>query len=214
MNTPQKTALPFVVKVQVALAMLATIVTIGLLLYIPGLVKKKTTLGSDIQDLTAQKATIQDKLMDLQKQTDEIKKQKADAERLGSALASAYYATNPAQVQKTLNESVSSNAETAALPRVFIHIRSESQRSAAQKVTSTLRQQGYQVPGIQILVKTGPDKTQVRYFHSEEEVEAQKVLDLLAASGVTNAAKTPTLIPGYPDIRRRQYEIWFAPDSI
>ena len=214
MNSSQTTSLPVIVKIQVALAVLATLVTIGLVLYIPSLVQKKAQLDTEIQQLTAQKTKLQDEMTELQKQTAELEKQKADAERIGSALASAYYATNPAQVQKTLEESVSSNPRAAALPRIFIHIRADSQRSAAEKIAGTLRQNGYHVPGIQILVKMGPDETQVRYFHPAEENEAQKLLSLLSASGVKNVAKRPNFVSGHSEIRSLQYEIWFAPNSL
>ncbi len=206
MNSSQTTSLPFIVKVQVALAVLATLVTIGLVLYIPSLVQKKAQLDTEIQQLTAQK-------IQLQNQTAELEKQKAEAEKLGSAVASAFYASNPKQAQKTLEESLNSNPEAVVRPRIFIHIRSASQRAAARPVANTFRQNGYIVPGIQILVETGPDETQVRYFHPADESEAQKVLDQLAASGVKNMAPKPNLIPGHNDLRQRQYEIWFAPNS-
>ncbi len=51
-------------------------------------------------------------------------------------------------------------------------------------MADAFRQSGYVVPGIQILVESGPGETQVRYFHPADEAEAQKILDQLIASGV------------------------------
>src|SRR5260370_30055217 len=54
------------------------------------------------------------------------------------------------------------------VPRVYIHIRDESQRPAAQTIEKALESKGFTVPGIQ-KVNTGPNKTEVRFFRSSEE---------------------------------------------
>jgi hypothetical protein len=207
MNPQEKTSLPVIVKVQVFLAVLATIVTIALASYIPALVQKKSHLDSEIAQLNAQRTQLQNQIADLEKQ-------KAEADKLGSAVASAFYAANPKQAQKTLEESLNSSPEAGVRPRIFVHIRSNSQRAGGRMVADDFRQHGYVVPGIQILVESGPDETQVRYFHAVDESEAQKILEQLTTSGVKNVAAKPNLIPGHEDIRKRQYEIWFAPNSL
>jgi hypothetical protein len=207
MNSLEKTSLPLIVKIQVVLAVLATVVTITLAAYIPTLVQRKSTLDSEITQLNAEKAKLQTQITDLEKQ-------KAEADKLGSAVASAFYAANPKQAQKTLEDSLNSNPEAGVRPRIFVHIRSASQRPAARLVADDFRQNGYVVPGIQILVESGPDETQVRYFHAADESEAQRIVEQLTASGVKNVAAKPNLIPGHEDIRKRQYEIWFAPNSL
>lgn len=195
------------VKIQVFLAVLATLVTIALASYIPTLVQRKSLLDSEIERLNTQRAQLQNQIADLQKQ-------KAEADKLGSAVASALYASNPKQAQKTIEDSLNSNPEASVHPRIFIHIRSASQRPAARLVADDFRQNGYVVPGIQILVEAGPDETQARYFHAADESEAQKILGQLSASGVKNVAAKPNFIAGHDDIRQRQYEIWFAPNSL
>ncbi|HEV1993274.1 MAG TPA: hypothetical protein VGR03_02985 [Candidatus Acidoferrum sp.] len=207
MNSSEKTSLPFMVKIQVFLAVLATLVTIALASYIPTLVQRKSLLDSEIERLNTQRAQLQNQIADLQKQ-------KAEADKLGSAVASALYASNPKQAQKTIEDSLNSNPEASVHPRIFIHIRSASQRPAARLVADDFRQNGYVVPGIQILVEAGPDETQARYFHAADESEAQKILGQLSASGVKNVAAKPNFIAGHDDIRQRQYEIWFAPNSL
>ncbi len=207
MNSAEKNSLPPIVKIQVLLAVLATLVTIALASYIPTLVQRKSQLDSEIAQLKTQKKQ-------LEEQTTVLEKQKAEAEKLGSEVASAYYASNPKQAQKTLEASLNSVPDAGVHPRIFLHIRSAAQRPAARQVADTLRQQGYLVPGIQILVESGPDETQVRYFHPTDQAEAQKILDQLTASGVKNVASKPNLILGQVEIRQRQYEIWFAPNSL
>jgi hypothetical protein len=49
-------------------------------------------------------------------------------------------------------------------------------------VADDFRQKGYVVPGIQILVESEPDETQVRYFHAADESDAQKILEQLAVN--------------------------------
>ncbi len=195
MNPSQTTSVPLIVKIQVALAVLATVVTIALALYIPRLIQKKVQLESDISKLNEQKA-------DLEKRTEAAK----------SAYRSLANNLDPEQAQKAIEQSLKSNPQAAAiLPRVFIHIRAASQGSGAKQVAGTLRQQGYIVPGIQ-MVNKGPDETQVRYFHGTDQKEAKNIADLLVGSGVKDVK--PELIGGHEDIRPRQYEIWFAPNSL
>jgi hypothetical protein len=207
MNSSENISLPFIVKIQVVLAVVATVVTIALAAYIPTLVQRKSQLDSEISQSRAQKTQLENQIA-------ELEKQKADAEKLGSAVASAFYAANPKQAQQTIENSVNSNPGASVLPRIFVHIRAASQRPAAKLVADDFRQKGYIVPGIQILVDSGPDETQVRYFHPADESEAQKVLDQVTASGVKNVAAKPNFIAGHDDLRQRQYEIWFAPNSL
>jgi len=73
-------------------------------------------------------------------------------------------------------------------PGLSVHIRAASQRAAARMVADDFRQKSFFVPGIQILVESGPDETQVHYFHTADGAEAQMILDQLTASGVKNVA--------------------------
>ncbi len=207
MNSTEKKSLPLIVKIQVVLAVVATVVTIALAAYIPTLVQRKSQLDSEIAQSRTQKKELEDQIASLEKQ-------KAESEKLANAVSSALYAANPKQLQKTIDESLNSNPESGVRPRIFVHIRSASQRPAAKQVADTLRQKGYIVPGIQILVETGPDETQVRYFHAADESGAQTIVGELTAAGVKNVAVKPNFIAGHDDIRQRQYEIWFAPNSL
>jgi len=207
MDSTEKASLPFIVKIQVILAVLATIVTIGLAAYIPTLVQKK-------KDLDAEIAQRQQEIADLKKQKEDADKKLAEADKLANAVSSALYAASPTQLQKTIDDSLNSSPDAGLKPRIFVHIRAASQRPAARQVADSLRQKGYVVPGIQILVAAGPDETQVRYFHAADESGAEAILSQLVAAGVKNVAPKPNYVAGHDDIRQRQYEIWFAPDSL
>jgi hypothetical protein len=202
-NNPKAT-LPRVVKFQVLLAILATAITVALAAYMPALISRRSQLESDIQNLQQQKTSLLQQTQSLQAQRD--------------ATTSAYHALanntaaslTPEKAQQAIEESLSNNPEAAKiLPRVFIHIRSASQRAKAAEIATTLRSQGYIVPGVQILVDQGPTETQVRYFHDADKDEAAKIAATLTASGV--ADPQTEYVSHYPNVRSRQYEIWFSP---
>lgn len=209
MTNAEKTSLPRVIKIQVALAVLATVVTIALAAYIPKLMERRQSLESDIAKLKQERS-------DLQQHTTDLTSQRDAARSAYNSLANATSESMPPeQAQSAIERSLSSAPEAAKiLPRIYIHIRSASQRARAKGIAEALRQQGFIVPGAQILVNEGPDETQVRYFHAEdqEEKEAAKIVQTLAGAGVPKAEVK--LVSGYPNIRPRQYEIWFTPASL
>jgi hypothetical protein len=108
---------------------------------------------------------------------------------------------------------VASEATPATItPRIFIHIRSNSQLSDANTLAAKFKAKGYSVPKAEILVDTGPARTEIRYFHKTEK-EADEAADLAAEIGGETRAR---YIPGYensPLVKPRQYELWLAPDS-
>ncbi|HXI31055.1 MAG TPA: toll/interleukin-1 receptor domain-containing protein [Vicinamibacterales bacterium] len=109
-----------------------------------------------------------------------------------------------------------SNAESAApapvapeiLPRVYFHIRDDSQRPYANQLKGQLPTSAYIVPGIQRLT-VGPSAPELRYFRKGDEAEARGIANLLKVPGLV-----VKLVPGYEtstDIRPRHYELWLAP---
>src|SRR5258708_37866901 len=98
MNTSEKVSLPFIVKIQVVLAVVATIVTIALAAYIPPLVQRKSQLDTEIAQSKTQKMQLEDQIAILERQ-------KAESERMAKALTSALYGAKPEQEQKTIGGS-------------------------------------------------------------------------------------------------------------
>ena len=88
MNSSEKVSLPLIVKIQVVLAVVATVVTIALAAYIPTLVQRKSQLDTEIAQSKTQKKQLEDQIAVLEKQ-------KAESERLANAVSSALYAANP-----------------------------------------------------------------------------------------------------------------------
>jgi hypothetical protein len=171
----------------------------------PTLIQKKAILDAEIRNLTVQKDA-------LEKQTAELTAQQEALKSVYGKTVAGYAQVNPAQAQADVNKAVNANPTVAAiLPRIFLHVRETSQREDASRIAAKLQAAGFVVPGIQILVQEGPKDTQVRYFHDSDKAEAQKIADDLVASGVKDAKSVET--GGYPSIRPRQYEIWFAPNA-
>lgn len=201
----RKASLPFAVKFQVTLALLATALTVGLAAYLPTLINRRSQLERDIAQLQKQKDT-------LVRQTKQLTEQRDAYHSIANNVAAEL---PPEQAQKVIEKTFDSNPEAAkVLPRIFIHIRSAAQRPKATEIAKALRSQGYIVPGVQILVNEGPDENQVRYFHDSdsEKKEANEIAVALTSAGI--AAPQIKYVSNYPNIRGRQYEVWFTASAL
>jgi hypothetical protein len=105
-------------------------------------------------------------------------------------------------------------AAAALKPRVYIHIRAEKDRVAAERLGLLLAKQvGVAFKGVE-LVSTGPNTNEVRYFRRHERKDA----DLIAA-GLRDLGIQPVdvnYIAGYENatnIPPLHYEIWFGPGT-
>jgi hypothetical protein len=108
--------------------------------------------------------------------------------------------------------SVELPATPALLPRIYFHIRNESQRARAQAVANALPSSSWIVPGIQRL-DVGPSTSELRYFRNDEGAEAQRIVAALRQQGVAVTAKE---VPGYETsdkIRPNHFELWLAPNA-
>jgi|OpeIllAssembly_1097287.scaffolds.fasta_scaffold244209_1 membrane-associated protease RseP (regulator of RpoE activity) len=102
-------------------------------------------------------------------------------------------------------------ARARDLPRIYIHIRKEEDRSAARSMGDKLKAAGFVVPGIERLVDIGPSTSELRYFKNKNKPEAESIIKHLSLNGVFVTLK---YISGYEDsqvIQPRHYELWFAP---
>jgi septal ring factor EnvC (AmiA/AmiB activator) len=120
-----------------------------------------------------------------------------------------------AQVQQALSAEIESQPETAKfLPRVWLHIREESQRGKASRVADALVAAGFSVPGIELVGKKAPDENQVRYFEKTDQAtnDCKAITDAVGDLKLTfekrYIAPSPNLAPIHP----RHYEIWFGLD--
>lgn len=102
----------------------------------------------------------------------------------------------------------------AGLPdRVYIHIREESQREDAKKISQLLVENGFTVPGIERL-SVGPTNTEVRYFFPLKQANAaRKIAELVNKQ--TGIFVKPILFKGFENkTNPKQYELWIVPKQI
>jgi hypothetical protein len=95
-------------------------------------------------------------------------------------------------------------------PLVVIHLRDEMQDPIAERCAERLGRAGVRVADTRVLVPLGPRSTQLRYFHSEDRVEAANLAHTLASLGLRVG-----LLDLSKDYRNtlpaRRYELWLAP---
>lgn len=117
--------------------------------------------------------------------------------------------------QATLKASVEtpaplvSAAEQArvSVGRIYFQARSEAQVALYKRCAPVLVTAGYRVPGVQ-RVTIGPRRTELRYFHAEEEAAAQKLKgELESCLGQPVALSRPT----YSGINPLHFEVWMGP---
>lgn len=183
-----------------------------------------------LQDLTqtlkAKREELEKVEVDLRTKKEEAEQKKKQLEEVTKKLDDTRNALDYAAVQlgesnyslarQALVRTIESNPDTGDIvPRIYIHIRSESQKRKTRQIAENLKEKGYDVPGIEIMVDKGPRNTQVRYFRNSEENEAAEFVDILKELGVKDVKIQ--YIKGYeisPVVRRRNYEIWFGHSSL
>lgn len=98
-------------------------------------------------------------------------------------------------------------------PRVYFHIRQETQRESAQIIGKSVSENAFVVPGVQKL-SFGPTNTELRYFRRTEKDEAEAIGVIIRSLGVP---VNVVYVAGYEQsrsIRQRHYELWFSENPI
>lgn len=98
-------------------------------------------------------------------------------------------------------------------PHISLHIQSPAQQETAQHLADRLQQHGYLIGKTAILVRKGPPRTEVRYFHSTEAEEAAAIAVLLHQPYRPPA--TLSYMRGRKDglqSPHRRYEVWLGPE--
>lgn len=95
-------------------------------------------------------------------------------------------------------------------PRVYLHIRVEQQRDRARELAKHLETQGFVVPGIE-RVEAGPTTAELRYYFPGDAQEANEVVALLQAAGLTVSPRHLSGREQVPGVRPRLYELWLDP---
>lgn len=100
-------------------------------------------------------------------------------------------------------------------PRIYLHIKNESQRRKAKEVGMMLQKNGYVVPGIENVGNRSPQVTQLRYFTNskQEQEDLKQILGLFNKSSV-RVVEQFVRSNQRIKIRPRHYEIWFGSDFV
>jgi hypothetical protein len=132
---------------------------------------------------------------------------------LAGKIAIAVYDSEPNQsiLKKEASQVADASARDLNLPRIFIQIKKEENKSAAQAVRAALRTKGIVVPDIDI-VDVVTAASELRYFRKEDEPEAKEIQKLLSDRNVQVSLKD---LSGEEIAKKmihpRRYELWFAP---
>ena len=151
---------------------------------------------------------------DIQRKRDEIAGLDKKIEALNE-INSKISITNPQLVRQAIKEVIESSPRTAdVLPRIYVHIKDESQRARARQIVSKLQENKFIVPGIENVGEKASGNTVLKYFHKndEENADAKKIIELLQSEKVVADAR---YTPGYESsnkIRPRHYELWLGAD--
>lgn len=103
--------------------------------------------------------------------------------------------------------SVQQTAQTP--PRIYVHIRDEKQRQAAQDISTQLQKRGFVVEGIENVKGRGPTDTELRCFRQSDVAQAKEIVKVLGEMG---AKAKWIIVPGFENsklVRPNQYELWF-----
>lgn len=98
----------------------------------------------------------------------------------------------------------------ALKPRVYIQIGDNAQREKMRLFSDTLRAQGFQAPGIELVSGLASGKAEVRYYFAEDKVQAQTVVELLKQDGYSEASSIRLADKYASRVRRGHIEIWIG----
>jgi cbb3-type cytochrome oxidase subunit 3 len=113
----------------------------------------------------------------------------------------------------SLNKSLTSN-KSSLKPRVYFHIKEESQRAKAEQLAKDVAMlANIVVPGVQH-VNYPASTNQLRYFRAIEEQEVRHISEVLASLGFKSEV---TYISGFESstkIRPKHYELWISESGL
>jgi Tfp pilus assembly protein PilE len=122
---------------------------------------------------------------------------------------------DPELVRQATKEAIDASPNAAqALPRIYIHIKDQTQRPRARQIANKLQASGFIVPGIEIVGERAPRSTQLRYFREgdDESADVKTILGLLRSENVKVDSDFNQRYAVANKIRPRHYELWFGDD--
>ncbi|MCC6389494.1 MAG: ATP-binding protein [Bryobacterales bacterium] len=111
-----------------------------------------------------------------------------------------------------LYASIQASIEKLQAKRIYLQYPSKDQIPAVMNVQSALKNAGYDVPKPELVGGKASPRSQVRYFHTQDKTEAEKVAGMLQDrlhGGIAAhlIANTKNVVPV------GQFEIWFSPSA-
>jgi len=118
-----------------------------------------------------------------------------------------------AKLDKTSNLQIFSKLNFR--PRIFFHIKDETQRDDTKKLAAILESKEYNflVPGTE-RVNNVPKNTEIRYSHKIDEAAAKKLQEFLASQNIKPV--NVVYLSGYEDstsVKAGTFEIWFSKET-
>jgi len=113
------------------------------------------------------------------------------------------------QILKKINVIEQKNAVPTIKPRIYVHYHVESLKPEMDKLSESLKGNGYILPGLD-KVEYSIDPPQLKYFKAAEEEKAKEVLERLKALGYDNVKLV--YVRGNENnknIRPYHFELWF-----
>lgn len=99
-------------------------------------------------------------------------------------------------------------------PRVYIQIGDNAQREGMAGFSDTLRSQGFQAPGIELVPGQAPNRTEVRYYFADEGAQAGKVVELLKQAGYADATAKRLPDKYASRVRPGHFEVWIGKSAL
>lgn len=174
------------------------------------------TLNSQLQAKSGDLDALNQKIVARNDQKSELDKQIAFDQKQLSAYANLIplLAAKLPHGDVSINDVLLMNPNLAnAIQRMSIQIANETQRNAAKKITSAMRDRGYTVPGVEDVGSKAPLQSELRFFHKEDGSAGgalTKIQDVLTSLGLKAQLVFVPLKSTQAVPPPNQYELWIA----
>lgn len=189
----------------------AAVVLVGLIGFassrLSALRSERVNLLNERLNLLKEKKTLEEDIV-------RLKREKETAEQQKVAAVGALSDVPEAQRKDAVSKQLAASPQFAALlPRIYMQTVSRDDYARAQRVRRVLAAAGYLVLGIENVPKALPGlkRSDVRYYHSVEQREAEKIAAVMKRAGEANVAVL--YLKQYENsttTRPNHFEVWLA----
>jgi len=182
----------------------AAVVLVGLISFASS---RLSALRSETVNLLKEKKTLEEDIVRLKREMETTEQQKV-------AAIGALSEVPEAQRKDAVSKQLAASPQSAALlPRIYMQTVRRDDDARAQRVRKALAAAGYLVLGIENVPKAlpGQKRSDVRYYHSVEQPEAEKIAAVMKSAGEANVAVL--YLKQYENstaTRPNHFEVWLA----